>query len=191
MEGVLIGVILIALYQQKVLINWVYQLRYLFNAVALGLGCLLLGLLDSVLWKADGHLILRLAFDFAAGFTFGLFLALMHIRSVTKRKRVTPYSGSEIPVLTSKASRLNFDQSYTQGLAFLLSDKLVFASGASSQTVPFSEIIRMEAGRVLGFPNRLIFYLKDAESLTIGLSMPFFWGKKIKNAMKLNPIKLV
>jgi len=184
MEGVLIGVILIAFYQQKLLINWVYRSRYLINALALGLGCILLGLFNSFLWKAGGHLFLRLAFDFAAGFTFGLFLALMDFRAVTKRTRVTPFSGSEIPVLTSKASRLNFDQSYTSGRALLLSGRVVFLSaGSSDEEVLFSEIIKMETGRILGFPNRLIFYLKDAESLTISLSMPCFWKRKIAEAM--------
>ncbi|MCX6223310.1 MAG: hypothetical protein NTV01_00915 [Bacteroidia bacterium] len=188
MEGVLIGVIFIAFYQQKVLINWVYRLRYLINAIALGLGCLFLGLLNSFFWEAGGHLFLRLAFDFAAGFTFGLFLALMDFRLVTKRKKTIPYSGSEIPVLTSKAYRSNFDQSFTPGRALLLSGQLVFLSaGSSDQKVLFSEIINMETGRILGFPNKLILFLKDAESLTITLSMPYIWKKKITESMNLNP----
>ena len=191
MEGMLIGVILIAYYQQKMLFNWVYQVRYLLNAVALGLGCVFLGFIHTVIFQVDGHVFLRMAFNFAAGFTFGLFLALMDFRMLTRRKKAHPYSDSEIPLLTSKASRSNFGQSFSPGWALLLSGKLVFlAAGPSKQEVLFSEITKVETAEILGFPNKLILFFKDAESLTLGLSMPCFWKKKITDAINRDFVKL-
>lgn len=186
MEGMLIGIILIALYQQKLLVLWAYKYRLWLNAFMIGLGCLLLGMADAILLGVPSKILLRLALDFAGGFTFGLFLVLFEWRLHVKRRKTNPYSGNEIPAFESKASRFNFDQSYTGGRVFLLSNRLVFLSaGSTGQKVLFSEIIRMEPDRLAGFPFKLIFFLKDAESLSISLSMPYFWKKKITQAINL------
>lgn len=190
-EGLLIGLALIALYQEWLLRLWIYRSRYIWNSVALGLGCSVFGLLDSLLFSHDDRLIMHILIDFSAGFTFGLFLGIIDSIQMAKRKKSTPYSGDERPVLTSKASLLNFDQSFTRGRALLLPRRLIFlTSGSSGQEVNFSEILNMGIGKTLGFPTKLVLYMKEAESLSLNLSMPCFWKKKIAEAMDLNGMKL-
>ncbi len=182
MEGVLLGFLLIGFYQQKLLSDWAFRFRYLLNAVALGLGCAFLGLLDLFILDDQKKLVLQLVFAFGSGFIWGLFLGLIDYYNIRKRRKSVSYTGKEHPLITGRAGRLNADKSYSHGLAFLLAKKMVFlAPGEPAQELVIKQINRMEISKAFSLSTTLILHLNTSETVTLNLSMPYYWMKKLKS----------
>ena len=119
-----------------------------------------------------------------AGFTFGLLLSLYDIISYQKRKWKAPYSGSEKPILASKATRVYRIGNIQKGWILLLRDRLLFLSaGEPDLEILFSDIQGMEITNNFIIQRNLILRFNDAEIISFTLAMPGLWKNKISNAL--------
>lgn len=189
--GIMMGTILLALLTERMAVGWVYQCRYFLNGFGFGFGLIFAGSLDFFIRGGQPNLIKVLLFDGAFGLILGLISGLVMYLADLMRKRATPYNGTDLPIMTNNASLWYANHSFTKGRVILMSDRLLFlASGLPNQTIVFSDIIRIDFEPTLGFTNRLVFLMKDAESITISLPMAYYWKKKITEAMNFNLVKL-
>jgi len=182
--GLFIGALLIGWYQQTLLYNWVYTSRLILNTIAFGIGCLLWTIPDLFITEFQRNPVKWMLLPMGEGFMFGLLLSLYDIISYQKRKWKAPYSGSEKPILSGKATRIYSVDNVQYGRIILLHDRLLFLSaGEPDLDILFSDIQGMEITSILTIQNKLIFRFNDAEIITFTLAMPGLWKKKISNAL--------
>lgn len=182
--GILMGSILIGLLQEGTAIGWVYHVRYFLNGIGCGFGLILIGLLDSIIRGDQSHLIKILLIEGAFGLVLGLASGLAVYLTDLGRKKATPYTGTGLPVMTGSASMWYPNHSFSKGRVLLMNDRLLFlAAGSPNQTFLFADILNVDFVHALGFTNRLIFHMKDSESVELGLPMARYWQKKIREAL--------
>lgn len=179
--GAIVGLILIGFYQQRLKNDWVYQARRFLNAVALGLGFLLWAVPELIIADFDIRSFRVMLLEAAMGFLFGLFIGFFQYFQAWLQSRKIPYTGSVTPIIAGSAQVIySASSSSDYGRAILLPDRLLFLSLKSARReVLLKDIHSLEIGKTVGFPNRLIILMDEAESMALSLSMPFYWKRKI------------
>ncbi len=180
--GLILGTVLIGLIQEWLAPRWIYQIRYLVYGVGFAIGMVAVGVLDFVFHAGHSSLARVLLFDGIFGMGMGLVGGLFMLIADVVRERATPYSGAEVPLMTSNSTMWYGPHSFTKGRLLLLSDKMVFlVPGSPEQTIQFAHIRKIDFLYTLGFTNKLNFLLKDAGSVVIGVPMAKCWKRKIES----------
>jgi hypothetical protein len=176
-ESLLTAAALIGLYQATWLNKEVYRARVLLNILCLGLGSLLIGILDHFVIKSQTPLLREMILSFGAGISMGLVFLLIYWLVNRKKYEKIPEPLGRALLLARKT--IQFD---TGDIAkvFLLDDRLVISSiSKGERPVLFEEILHSEADKVMGYPMRLKLELISREEMIINVPMARLWSRLI------------
>ena len=181
--GMLLGGIFNTIFEGIMVYNWAYKLRYFMKGFEGGFLFLFISLSFLIIGTREisgGKTLLMIAYGACLGLIWGLLDYLI----TDNRERKHPYTGSENPILKYKANLYFFGQIHGRGIILLLSDRLLFIGDDSeNREIMLNEIEDINVQSNILFPTKLALILEDARFVSINVSMPYLWKKKIEEAV--------
>lgn len=188
--GIMVSSVFTIYFQKFLVYSWVYPLRFVLQGVAISFTFFLITLfmlINSYHTYDLAKILLIMAFGLGIGLIFGLIDYL----GFAGRKQKILYTGTELPILVSRANLWESHLVISKGMSYLLPDRFLFlGKDQKKREVFFSDIQGIEVQINIYFPFRLDLQLKDAEMVSVAVSMSYIWKKKIEMAMNFQPVEL-
>jgi hypothetical protein len=187
LAGGIVGGIVLRFFQKWMPFDRFYPLRYVLYA--LGMGLIVFIIAVSTRFTLGSYFSWgRIMALTCTGAVIGLWIGLVEHLTFAFRQRKNPYTGDDQPVLSSVAKIMDNYTINNLGRILLLSDHLLFIGTDSKKfEIPFSDIASVEVVIRLLSRSLLELNLKDAEAVSIRLSMPYIWKRKIQEALRCQP----